>query len=363
MMPAPAFVPGRHLYRYRNLGSLGMTPEEARQILATGSSSQELLRQAYEVYYGQYYAQQPSVIAAQTGLSYEEVSERIAAGESPESIKGPNQWMAEASALEQAPIAYYPMEQCDPLDSACVARNAQRQQANMALAAERNRQINYATCVANAMLNGRDPDSACAQYADPIPVPPAPGALAYTSPAELERLAQQQQAWIEQQTRQTQPTSSSTPTSTAQVYRPQVSIENTSRPGQALRAGDAFRVRVTGARPGATVEVEAYQDGRSLGRTRYGTTDSAGSFTLTGTIGAEHAGRWREIWHIGGDSVTVEFTVEAPATSTTTLVRLTPGQTSDTRDTDSGSWMGPLASIPTWIWLVAGAAVLWRLMR
>jgi hypothetical protein len=367
MIAPPGFVPARHRY---GLHGLGMTVDEARQILASGNASQEQLAQAYQVYYS-WYQQQPSVVAAATGLSYEDVSERMAAGETPQQITGPNQYMQLAEQLQNAPIPYYPAEQCEPLDTACVERNAARQRANMALLAERQRQINLNICLANALRNGQ-PESVCAQYATPIPIPSAPGTIAYTNPADAERIAQQQLAWIQQQQQQqasagaTSGGSGTTAGTGTQTYRPQVRLENASRPGQTLRAGDTFRATITGAQPGAAVEVEAYQDGRSLGRTRYGQADAQGNFTLTGTIGSEHVGHWREIWHIGNAAVTIEFDVQPAARPTYNITDLTPGRGGSAtpgRTEPSGGTSTLLQSVPQWVWIAAAALFVWRILQ
>jgi len=363
MIAPPAFVAARHRYGLRGLG---MTVDEARQILASGNASQQQLAQAYQVYYS-WYQQQPSVVAAATGLSYEDVSERMAAGETPQQITGPNQYMQRAEEMQNAPMPYYPAEQCEPLDTACVERNAARQRANWALLAERQRQINLNVCLANALLN-RQPESVCAQYATPVPIPSAPGTIAYTNPADAERIAQQQLAWIQQQQQQASAGATSGGSSTTagtQTYRPQVQLENASRPGQPLRAGDTFRARVTGAQPGAAVEVEAYQDGRSLGRTRYGQTDAQGNFILTGTIGREHVGHWREIWHIGSAAVTIEFDVQPAPSPTYNITDLTPGGGGSTTPgrTEPGGTSNLLGSMPQWVWIVAAALFVWRILQ
>jgi hypothetical protein len=358
MIAPPGFVPARHRY---GMHGLGMTVDEARQILASGNASQEQLAQAYQVYYS-WYQQQPSVVAAATGLSYEDVSERMAAGETPQQITGPNQYMQLAEQLQNAPIPYYPAEQCEPLDTACVERNAARQRANMALLAERQRQINLNICLANALRNGQ-PESVCAQYATPITIPSAPGTIAYTNPADAERIAQQQLAWIQQQQQQQQQASAGA--TGTQTYRPQVQLENASRPGQPLRVGDSFRATITGAQPGAAVEVEAYQDGRSLGRTRYGQTDAQGNFSLTGTIGSEHVGHWREIWHIGSAAVTIEFDVQPAASPTYNITDLSPGGGGSTTPgrTEPGGISALLSSVPAWVWLIAAGFFMWRIAQ
>lgn len=92
-------------------------------------------------------------------------------------------------------------------------------------------------------------------------------------------------------------------------------VSNHSRPGNPLRVGDTFLVEVTGA-PGQPVAVHAIQNGRDMGRSTYGSTDSSGRFRLTGNLSAEHAGSWSEVWYVGTVAAPgVSFTV-GPAVST-----------------------------------------------
>src|SRR5574337_894333 len=65
-----------------------------------------------------------------------------------------------------------------------------------------------------------------------------------------------------------------------------VALINTSRPGQPFRVGDDFRISISGAKPNAQFAVSATQDGRSLGTTPFGKTDSQGNYTQTGHLDA-----------------------------------------------------------------------------
>ena len=370
MIAPPAFVPARQLYGLRGLG---MTVDEARQILARGDAPRDVLIQAREIYYS-WYNQQPNVIAARTGLSVEQVQQMISAGVAPDQIEGPQQYMARATELQEGAFPQYLFEQCDPFDAACIERNAQRGRANMALRAERNRQINYNICMANRLLRG-EPTSLCAEYATPVSIPGAPGQLVYLTQEEIDRIASQAARDLERRLQQQPGSGSNTAGSGSgsagsgntgtQTYRPQVQLENASRPGQPLRAGDTFRARVTGAQPGAAVEVEAYQDGRSLGRTRYGLADAQGNFNLTGTIGREHVGHWREIWHIGSAAVTIEFDVQPAPSPTHNITDLTPGGGGSTTPgrTEPGGTSNLLGSMPQWVWIVAAALFVWRILQ
>lgn len=93
-----------------------------------------------------------------------------------------------------------------------------------------------------------------------------------------------------------------------------VSLENTSRPGVGLRVGDAWTLRVSGS-PNSAVTGAARQDGRDMGSTGYGSTDSQGLLVIRGTMGAEHVGTWVEKWTVNGMTADLTFTVQPAATS------------------------------------------------
>jgi hypothetical protein len=93
-------------------------------------------------------------------------------------------------------------------------------------------------------------------------------------------------------------------------------VSNYSRPGNPLRSGDTFLVEVTGP-PNQPVTVRATQNGKDLGETAYGSTDSSGRFRLTGSLTDAHTGNWVEVWSVGGRPAPgVSFSV-GPAVSST----------------------------------------------
>ena len=90
-------------------------------------------------------------------------------------------------------------------------------------------------------------------------------------------------------------------------------LSNTSRPGQDFEVGDSFRLVLTGA-PGAPVADTATQNGKSLGTTTYGVTDSNGQKVIDGQMASPHVGAWREMWTVGAQSAPViSFTVSVPS--------------------------------------------------
>jgi len=74
----------------------------------------------------------------------------------------------------RTPLMQIPAEDCSPSDVGCVMRNAQRQQANMALNAVHIQAFNLDVCEANRALNP-GLASSCGQYRGTIVVPAAPG--------------------------------------------------------------------------------------------------------------------------------------------------------------------------------------------
>ena len=92
-----------------------------------------------------------------------------------------------------------------------------------------------------------------------------------------------------------------------------VNFQNTSRPGQSLQVGDSWKISITGM-PGSPVTAASVQNGASLGTSNYGSTDSSGNFSLTGTADASTVGNWSESWAVAGVAgPTLNFTVSAAA--------------------------------------------------
>ncbi len=125
---------------------------------------------------------------------------------------------------------------------------------------------------------------------------------------------------------------------------------STSRGSAALRPGDTWRVSITGASPNTQVSVQGGKNGaRDIAA--MGVTDSSGNFSVSGTITADQLGAWSETWSVGSAvSGSFAFTVAAgdggsPVGGLDVIAGLLPASV--------GGF-----SIPWWGWLAgAGAAV------
>jgi len=94
---------------------------------------------------------------------------------------------------------------------------------------------------------------------------------------------------------------------------------------QGYTVGSPWRIVVMGP-PDRPVSVAASQNGRSLGETTYGRTDSGGRFEMAGNFAPGTEGTWQQIWKVGGEVVgTVNFTV-LPAPGPSTPSGQTPSQ-------------------------------------
>jgi hypothetical protein len=90
-----------------------------------------------------------------------------------------------------------------------------------------------------------------------------------------------------------------------------VTLQNTSRPGQQFQVGDSWTLSITGM-ANSPVTDTASQNGVSLGTTPYGSTDSNGRFSLSGSMGSGTVGTWMEQWSVGGvPGPVLNFTVSA----------------------------------------------------
>ena len=114
------------------------------------------------------------------------------------------------------------------------------------------------------------------------------------------------------------PTSPTVPTS----YSPRVSF-STARQGT-LYPGDSWQIQITGGAPNTPVYADGTFNG-ATNRNTMGSTDSAGNFSLTGSIGASEVGNWSETWWVGQSNAgTFSFSVSptpssgAPAGGTST---------------------------------------------
>jgi len=106
---------------------------------------------------------------------------------------------------------------------------------------------------------------------------------------------------------------------TVVVELPVLSILNATAParGAEFRAGDAWSLQVTNAAPLQPVFLRIVKDGLDLGVSGpYGTTDSSGRLTLSGTFGVGDAASWQEQVVIGSSSAdersagTISFSVK-----------------------------------------------------
>jgi len=142
-----------------SVAGLGLTEAEAIHILSTGQGTTAELAAANAAYYGPggYYSQEPSVIAARSGVT---------TGDNPPEFPTPQ---------------LYVMETCGPLDGSCIQRNALREQANMALTRNASIAYNKSICDRDYAINRQRGGSStaynCGQY-ELQPVPAAPGATA-----------------------------------------------------------------------------------------------------------------------------------------------------------------------------------------
>lgn len=152
------------------LSGLGMTAEEAQVMLATGNGTPEQLKVANILYYGPqvpgathtsggYYGSQPSVVAANGG------GNTIAQPDYPGDA--------------ETPPNLYAMEDCLPMDGACMQRNIQRETANQILTINARNAYNRSMCEYNYALNVNETGNTswpyeCGQYIQ-MAVPAAPG--------------------------------------------------------------------------------------------------------------------------------------------------------------------------------------------
>lgn len=229
-------------------------------------------------------------------------------------------------------------------------------------------------------------------------------AMQYSSDAFAQYIAQK---WAEAKSQAAASQTASTPVSTSTPSTPTSSTPSTSSSTPATSGtssqsvvrsatifaprgytvGSPWSIVVMGA-PGKAVSVAAWKDGRSLGETTYGVTDSTGRFDLSGSFTPDTTGQWQEIWKVGGEPVgTVSFTVlpapgpsDAPATPVKTsamplppaqVVSVgtpaspgapgapgTPGATQPAVGMQGDPWY---KRIPVWAWALAGAGALWMM--
>lgn len=123
------------------------------------------------------------------------------------------------------------------------------------------------------------------------------------------------------------PSTPSAPPVSSSINPGRVTIANTTRPGQqSFYPSDSYIVQISGATPNQPVTAAATQNGKSLGTTPFGNTDTAGNFSISGTMSTDQIGNWVEVWMVAGlQSGTASFSViqspgatPAPTGQTTT---------------------------------------------
>jgi len=168
-------------------------------------------------------------------------------------------------------------EQCQPLDSACAARNGASQVAwqNAYFVAQADYQ--RALC----LWNGVDPATCNQRYP-----PGAMGSMAVQAAA---------------------------PPVTAQpaapvVYNPRLAFG----PSTSLKVGDTWTLSISGAAPNAPVTVSMTGPKTTAGGV--GSTDATGAFSMSGPVTTDMIGSWSEVWSVAAQPVgTITFSVAAPA--------------------------------------------------
>lgn len=220
-------------------------------------------------------------------------------------------------------VAVPAYENCNPTDSACVARNqVLNAQYNEAVVQDLWKTYNSGPMPVGWMTAGDSParqQQVAADYNAANPVAPSPsgGHVTFTS----------------------------------------------SRGSNALQVGDTWLVSITGATPNAPVTVNA-----GGAQTQMGKTDANGNFSLAGVARAVDIGSWNELWAVGGlNSGAFQFTISAapnsalqnaniPVTKVPTVPTgiLQPAGNAAAASSSSTVIGGfDLSSIPTWGWLAA----------
>lgn len=94
------------------------------------------------------------------------------------------------------------------------------------------------------------------------------------------------------------PTTGSTTTTGGSAGGPTVSF-TASRSGSVFVPGDSWTISITGGAPNSPVVVSSTHDGSPDSATM-GTTNSGGSWSLTGTFDSGVLGNWSETWSVNG---------------------------------------------------------------
>jgi len=149
-----------------------------------------------------------------------------------------------------------------------------------------------------------------------------------------------------------------------------------------FQAGAPWTIVVSG-QPNRPVSIAARKDGRDLGETTYGNTDSQGQFQMKGTFTEDTVGQWSETVKVGGETVgSLQFTVlpppvsgtppassqpnspSSPGSFQTTVVQAgSPGPVVDKQGVEPATPPKPwYQTIPPWGWAAIGLGAL-LLMR
>jgi len=95
--------------------------------------------------------------------------------------------------------------------------------------------------------------------------------------------------------------------------QPTVNLTNTTRGGSNLYAGDGFSIELRSGAPNTAVTVTMTKNGSNFGTYPMGTTNTSGSFILTGAVSANEIGAWTETWFVGGVQATPILTFDVLA--------------------------------------------------
>lgn len=250
-------------------------------------------------------------------------------------------------------------ENCDPLNSACVARNFERWVQTMAAQQTAQNRILRKNCSADPF---RTPASCADQYPDVSEADLTVGGLSPSNPIQFQLPMYTPTGYVANPNAQQVPNAPLTRSggeAPAQYVGPpvqappanvtrSVSVENVSRPGQtsSFRVGDNWRITVTGP-AGQPVSATSIHNGVSQAGSNFGTTDSSGRAVLTGQMTSDTVGSWSESWQVGGQPAgSLVFTVAAaPAGSTNPPVIVDDGLVPAPPPQNGGSFLDRSVSV------------------
>lgn len=206
---------------------------------------------------------------------------------------------------------YRTVEQCSPMDSACVNRNLAVQANNMAVADYNRAMDNYRTALVNWERNmsfgfdtGRPIEPTWAEYAARV------DGIYYNPPT-----GQVHNYVVGTETPGTYVQSNPV----AVGAGPRLVFRNLTTGNPAvLRIGDRWSISIEGAVPNAKVALFGGKDGVHSGMD-FGSTDASGRWYLEGAASEGELGSWYEKWTVGGQSLSggeFRFDVVPAGTST-----------------------------------------------